>query len=397
LADVAGQPATIASDGSRDFVGNIAVTSSGKAAETTGVATVSIVVPTFNEAGNVALLVKKIETVLAGEAWEIVFVDDDSTDGTVTELHALCRAYRNIRMIQRIGRRGLSSAVVEGILSTSSPYVAVMDADLQHDERLLPEMLANLRSGEADLVIGSRYLEGASTGDWEPHRIRLSRIATYLSKFIVSVACTDALSGFFMIRRSAFDQSVRNLSAEGFKILLDILASSPAAPRVKELPYTFGLRQYGDSKLDALVTFEYVNLLLAKLFGRWLPTRFIIFSAVGGLGVLVHLSVLTVLHFAGAPFVYGQGLATLVAMTFNFFMNNLLTYRDRRIRGTWPLLLGLLSFYAVCSLGAVANVGIANVFFERKYAWWLSGIAGIAIGAVWNFAATSIVTWRRNQ
>jgi dolichol-phosphate mannosyltransferase len=300
-------------------------------------------------------------------------------------------------MIRRIGRRGLSSAVVEGILSTSSPFVAVMDADLQHDERLLPAMLASLRSGEFDLVIGSRYLEGASIGDWKRSRIRLSRIATYLSKFIVSVECTDSLSGFFMIRRSTFDDSVRDLSAQGFKILLDILASAPAPPRVKELPYTFGLRQYGDSKLDALVTLEYVNLILAKLFGRWLPTRFIIFSAVGGLGVFVHLSVLTLLHFAGTPFVYGQALATLIAMTFNFFMNNLLTYRDRRIKGAWPVLLGLLSFYAVCSLGAVANVGIANVLFERKYAWWLSGIAGIAIGAVWNFAATSIVTWRRGR
>jgi dolichol-phosphate mannosyltransferase len=376
-------------------VNDIAINPRETRAGSTGVATVSIIVPTFNEVENVALLVKKIESVLAGEAWEIVFVDDDSTDDTETELHKLCRKYPNIRMIRRIGRRGLSSAVIEGILSTSAPYVAVMDADLQHDERLLPSMLDSLCSDEADLVVGSRYLEGGSMGDWEQSRIRMSRIATYLSKFIVSVECTDTMSGFFMIRRSTFDESVHGLSGQGFKILLDVLASSPKAPRVKELPYTFGIRQHGDSKLDALVTLEYANLILDKLFGRWVPPRFIIFSAIGGLGVFVHLSALTLLHYAGAPFVYGQSFATFVAMTFNFFMNNFLTYRDRRIKGTWPIFKGLLSFYAVCSLGAVANVGIANVLFERDYAWWLSGIAGIAVGVVWNFAATSIFTWRR--
>ncbi len=360
-----------------------------------GVANISVVVPTFNEVENVALLVEKIQSVLAGEDWEIIFVDDDSNDGTEAQLRELCRSHPNIRMISRIGRRGLSSAVIEGILSTSSPYVAVMDADLQHDERLLPDMLFSLRRNEADLVIGSRYLQGGSTGDWDQGRIRISRVATYISKFITSVQCTDPMSGFFMMRRSAFDITVRNLSGQGFKVLLDIIASSPTAPRVRELPYVFGVRQHGDSKLDALVTLEYVNLVLDKLFGRWVPSRFIIFAAIGSLGVVVHLAVLTLSHIVDEPFVYGQSAATIVAMTFNFFMNNLLTYRDRRIKGAWPVVKGLLSFYAVCSLGAVANVGVANVLFERNYAWWLSGIAGIALGVVWNFAATSIFTWRK--
>ncbi len=360
-----------------------------------GVAEVSIVIPTFNEVENVALLVKKLQSVLSTEAWEIVFVDDDSIDGTDARIRDLCRSYPNIRMIRRIGRRGLSTAVIEGILSTSAPYVAVMDADLQHDERLLPAMLKSLRQDEADLVIGSRYLEGGSTGDWDQGRIRISRIATYISRLITNVECTDPMSGFFMIRRATFDKTVRNLSGQGFKVLLDIIASSPTAPRVKELPYTFGLRQHGDSKLDAVVTLEYANLVLDKLFGRWVPARFVIFSAIGTLGVLVHLSVLTLFHSVHEPFVYGQSAATIVAMTFNFFMNNFFTYRDRRIKGTWPIIKGLLSFYAVCSLGAVANIGVANVLFERNYVWWVSGVAGIAIGVVWNFVATSICTWRK--
>jgi dolichol-phosphate mannosyltransferase len=358
-------------------------------------ATVAVIVPTLNEVENIPILVDKIATVLAGEAWEIVFVDDDSTDGTETRLRELCRAHPNIRMIRRIGRRGLSSAVIEGILSTSAPFVAVMDADLQHDERLLPTMLASLRQEDADIVIGSRYVQGGSMGDWDQNRIRISRIATYMSRMITSVECTDPMSGFFMVRRSAFDMSVRNLSSQGFKVLLDIIASSPTPPRIKELPYKFGLRQHGDSKLDALVTLEYINLVLDKLVGKWVPARFVVFSAIGSIGVVVHLAVLTISHALHEPFVYGQGIATAVAMTFNFFMNNLLTYRDKRIKGTWPLIKGLLSFYAVCAFGAIANVGVANVLFERDYAWWLSGLAGIAIGVVWNFAATSIFTWRK--
>jgi dolichol-phosphate mannosyltransferase len=222
----------------------------------------------------------------------------------------------------------------------------------------------------------------------------MSRIATHLSKLVANVECTDSMSGFFMVRRSTFDLSVRGFSTQGFKILLDVIASSPKLPRIKELPYTFGVRRHGDSKLDALVTLEYVNFILDKLFGRRLPPRFIVFSIIGGLGVFVHMAVLTIFHAIGTPFVYGQSLATVAAMTFNFFLNNLLTYRDSRIKGAWPMLRGLLSFYAVCSLGAVANIGIANVLFERDYRWWLSAIAGIIVGVVWNYAATSIFTWR---
>ncbi len=355
----------------------------------------SIIVPTFNEVDNVSLLLEKLKAVLPVQNWEVVFVDDDSTDGTKEALHRLCRKYPYVRSLERIGRRGLSSAVVEGILSTSAPFVAVMDADLQHDERLLPHMLEDLQSDKADLMVGSRYLEGGSTGEWEASRVRISRVATWLSGFITSVECTDTMSGFFMIRRSTFDAAVRQLSGQGFKILLDILASSPTPPRVKELPYTFGIRQHGESKLDALVTLEYINLILDKLVGRWIPVRFIIFSAVGGLGVVVHMAILTTAHVLGEPFLLSQSLATIVAMTFNFFLNNALTYRDKQLKGTWPLLKGLLSFFAVCSLGAVANVGIANVLFQRSFTWWLSAIAGIIVGVVWNFAATSIFIWRR--
>jgi dolichol-phosphate mannosyltransferase len=361
-----------------------------------GLAELAIVVPTFNERDNVLPLLDKIEAALPGVAWEVVFVDDDSKDGTPAVVAGRCRADPRVRMIRRIGRRGLSSAVVEGILATSTPYVAVIDADMQHDERILNAMLTSLRAGEADLAVGSRYAEDGGFGDWDARRKTISFVATRLSALVVKADLTDPMSGFFMIRREAFEASMRQLSSQGYKILLDIVASAPAPLRIKEFPYVFRLRQHGESKLDALVTLEYAMLLLDKMVGRWLPARFVLFMGIGGLGVFVHMAALTLLlKGQGASFVMAQSAATLAAMTFNFFLNNVLTYRDKRLKGFWPLLRGLLSFYLVCSVGAVSNVGIANFMFAHSYSWYVSGVAGILVGAVWNYAASSVFTWRK--
>ncbi len=358
-------------------------------------AELTIVAPTFNERDNVGELIARLDRVLAGVNWEIVFVDDDSRDGTIDALRAAAAADPRVRILHRIGRRGLASAVVEGIQSSTAPYAAVIDADLQHDEKLLPDMLALLRADEADVVIGSRYAEGGSTSDWSAKREGMSRFALRLSRLVTPTPLTDPLSGFFAIKRSAFDQVVRRLSSQGFKILLDIVASGSGRLRVRELPYTFRARTHGESKLDSAVAWEYLALLIDKTIGRIVPARFVMFAAVGGAGVIVHLGFLGVgQEIAHAPFLLSQSIATIAAMTFNFLVNNLLTYRDRRLTG-WGLVGGLLSFYAVCSVGAVANVGIANVLFEQDYAWWASGLAGVLVGAVWNYAASSIFTWRK--
>ena len=357
----------------------------------------TVVVPTFNECDNVIPLLEKIAQALEGVTWEVVFVDDDSRDGTAAAIIERSRADTRVRLLRRIGRRGLSSAVVEGILSTTSPYVAVIDADMQHDERLLKRMLESLRSGESDLVVGTRYAGDGGVGDWDTRRQIISLAATRLSALVVRANLSDPMSGFFMIRREVFEASVHQLSLQGYKILLDIVASAPKQLRIKELPYVFSTRQHGESKLDALVSLEYLMLLLDKLFGRWLPAKFILFMVIGGLGVFVHMGVLTVLlRAAGASFVIGQSVATVVAMTFNFFLNNMLTYRDKRLVGFWPILRGLFSFYLVCSLGAISNVGIANALFSHSYSWWISGVAGIAVGAVWNFSVSSVFTWRKS-
>jgi dolichol-phosphate mannosyltransferase len=353
----------------------------------------TVVVPTFNERDNIEPLFTKLAAALKKIEWEVIFVDDDSPDGTAERVRQLAQRTGRVRCLQRIARRGLSTAVVEGMLASSAPYLAVIDADLQHDEALLPRMLERLKTNHLDVVVGSRYAEGGGTGEWTKGRAAMSRFATRLARLAVSADLADPMSGFFLITREAFEGAARRLSGRGFKILLDLFASSPKAYRYEELPYTFRQRLHGESKMDSLVVWEYVMLLLDKLVGRYVPVRFILFSAVGGTGVVVHLATLR-FALGWLDFTKAQAIATIVAMTGNFALNNVLTYRDKRLRGS-KLMMGLISFYAVCSVGAVANVGIASAVFARHYAWWLSGLAGTAIGVVWNYAVSSIVTWRQ--
>jgi len=357
---------------------------------------VSVIIPTFNEFANVSKIAAAVGMALRDIDHEIVFVDDDSFDGTRTEVAKLAATVPGIRLIHRIGRRGLSTAVTEGMLSTTAPFMVVIDADLQHDENIIPEMLSLLETDTADLVVGSRYIEGGGLGSWDKRRAQISAFATWLAKVVTKSDLSDPMSGFFAITRSAFDNSVRDLSGQGYKILLDICASSKSPLRIREVAYQFRTRQAGESKLDALVTWEYLMLLADKLVGHIVPARFISFSLIGGLGVFVHMVVLSVLLATGlADFIAAQGVATFTAMVFNFFVNNTLTYRDRRLRGGREVIFGLFSFMLVCSVGAFANVGIANYLFANShYRWWSAGLAGILLGAVWNYAATSVFTWR---
>lgn len=361
----------------------------------TGTAELTVVVPTFNERDNVGELVRLLGAALAGLRWEVIFVDDDSKDRTADEVRSLAAHDPRVRCIQRIGRRGLASACVEGILASSSPFVAVMDADLQHDETILPDMLAALKNSDADIAVGSRYVAGGKTSGLQGRRLAMSRLATRLSRILGRADLNDPMSGYFMMRRTVFMAVVRNLSTVGFKILLDLFASSPRPLKFIEIPYVFRKRQAGESKLDATVIWEYLLLLLDKLIGAALPIRFVSFMMIGAFGVIVHMAVLTA-AFAGIGLSFGiaQAMAAMVAMTTNFFLNNILTYRDMRLSG-WQAVRGLLAFYAICGLGVAANVGVAGFIFDLDYRWWFAGIVGIVIGAVWNYAATATFTWRR--
>lgn len=358
----------------------------------------AVVLPTFAEAGNVDEVVLRLDAALRGIAWEAIFVDDNSPDGTADKVRAIARRDRRVRCLERVGRRGLASACVEGMLASAAPIVAVMDADLQHDERLLPEMLERLHAQrDLDLVVASRFAEGGSAGGFSEQRAARSRLATRLSRGLIADDLTDPMSGFFMLRVELLREVLPKLSAVGFKLLLDILASSSRPLAVEELPYDFRARRCGASKLDRMVALEYLILLYDKAFGRIVPTRFALFAAIGGLGVGVHFAILTFVFKALAlPFAPSQTIATLGAMTFNFFLNNALTYRDQQLRGVRQLFLGWLSFCLVCGIGAAANVGVATFLFAHQgTVWTLSALAGVLVGAVWNFALSSRFTWGR--
>jgi dolichol-phosphate mannosyltransferase len=354
----------------------------------------AVVIPTFNEVDNVEELVRRLHHVLADVAWEAIFVDDDSTDGTAERLHELSNRDPQVRCLRRVGRRGLSSACVEGMLSTGARFLAVMDADLQHDEALLAGMLQALRTEPIDLVVGTRYMEGGDVSDWQASRQKISSLATRMSQKMLGLNLRDPMSGFFMLRRTSFEAAVYGLSNIGFKILVDLVASAPTPLRVKELPYQFRTRLSGESKLDNRVAWDYLMLLADKTVGRYIPTRLVSFGVIGGFGVLVHLAVLRVaLGLIGPDFVEAQTVAVTIAMISNFFLNNALTYRDQRLKGWGGVLGGLLKFMAACSIGAVANVGVAAYIHSGSGNWLVSGLAGILVGTIWNYGATAYLVW----
>ena len=355
----------------------------------------SVVVPTFNERDNVTTLFHRLETALAGKAWEVIFVDDNSPDGTWDVVRGLARQDARVRCIRRIGRRGLSGACIEGILASSAPCAAVIDADLQHDETQLPKMLALLEAGETDLVIGSRYIEGGSADSFNKQRAGASQLATEVARRVLRVKVADPMSGFFMIRRDRFEQLAPQLSTQGFKILLDVVATARGELRIKEIPYTFGSRLHGESKLDSMVALDFVGLVLAKLTHDVVSLRFLLFAMVGSIGLFVHFAALYIgLEAFDLPFPNAQGAAALCAMTSNFILNNFLTYRDQRLK-SFAILRGLLLFYLVCSVGLLANVGVAFSVYDQEPIWWLAGAAGALMGVVWNYAMSGLFVWRK--
>jgi dolichol-phosphate mannosyltransferase len=354
--------------------------------------TLSIVAPTYNERANIRPLVSAIAAALGSTPWEIIFVDDDSPDGTYLEVAALAREGAPVRCIRRVGRRGLASAVVEGAMSANAAIIGVMDADMQHDETLLPRMLQALQTTDVDVVVGSRHVEGGGMGEWNAVRRRMSEFATWSSRVLIGNSVSDPMSGFFMTRRAVFDAAIYDLSQQGYKILLDLLTSSPHPLKVVELPYVFRDRRSGESKVEAMIVLEYAFLLIEKLSRGLIPPKFILFAAVGGMGLAVHLAILQSMKHLGLGFLLAQSIATLVAMTFNYAVNNQITYRAERLKGV-RFVVGYVVFCVVCSLGALANVSVANLALGRVHSWPLAGLAGAVMSSVFNFGVATRFVW----
>jgi len=361
----------------------------------------AVIVPSYNERDNVALLYDKVTAALGATPFEFIVVDDNSPDGTSEVVRDMSRRHQNVRGIHRLGRRGLSSAVVEGILASAAPYFAVIDADLQHDETILPQMLEKAIAGD-HIVVGTRYSGEGSVGDGLSRtREAGSRFATRLSSLVTGKSLSDPMSGFFLMRRSVFDEIAPSLSDDGFKILLDIIVSAGRSRarqgkelRIGEVPYTFRPRHAGESKMSSIVVVQFLGLIVSKLSGGLLPTTFLLFALVGGLGVVVHMGTLWFTHeVLSFNFVWSQVAATLLAMTFNFMLNNELTYANKKLRG-WRYLTGMLTFYAVCSIGALANVSVASWIYAYDGQFYVAGLLGVLMSVVFNYSVTKVFTWR---
>jgi dolichol-phosphate mannosyltransferase len=364
-----------------------------------------VVLPTLNERDNLRPLVQRLDEALSGIGWEAIFVDDNSADGTADEARLISLGNPRVRVIQRIGRRGLASAAIEGMLATAAPYVAVMDADHQHDPKLLRGMLSSLQSGEADIAIASRFAEGASTDAWaRPDRVKASRVANALARKLTGVELSDPMSGYFMLPAKTLRADAHHLSGIGFKVLLDIMATTDTPLRAKEFPMHFNQRAHGTSKLDQAVAFEFLVGLYDQWLGRFIPTRFALFATIGAAGVVVHMAVLALFFtlfgrgWSGQPvtdFEVGQTVAALVAMTFNFSLNNFLTYADKRLTGAPQLIRGWIKFALTCSIGLLANIGAAAVLVRFGFHEFAAALLGVALGSVWNFAISSRFVWGR--
>jgi dolichol-phosphate mannosyltransferase len=354
----------------------------------------TIVVPTFNEKANIPLLVDRLAQLLTSCDWEVIFVDDNSPDGTAAAARAIGASDSRVRCIRRIGRRGLAGACLEGMLASQARYVAVMDADLQHDEGLLVPMLEALRAGRADVAVASRYLDGGSAAGLSKQRSRVSRGSNTLVRLLLGIDLTDPMSGHFMIRCDELEAMAPSLSTQGFKILLDILATARGSLRTIELPSTFRERQHGESKLDSKIALDFAALVTAKLTNDAVSARFLLFCMVGLTGIGIHLSILSALLITNLSFGAAQAFATIGAIAWNFVLNNLFTYRDQRLTG-WHFVTGLIRFQVICAIGAISNVGIATWIYDYDETWWIAGLGGALIGTVWNFVVSAALVWRQ--
>ena len=331
----------------------------------------SIVIPTYNERENISKIIKKCRKSLRNLKYEIIFVDDNSPDGTSEEVQVFMKNSRYVKLIRRIGRRGLSGAIIEGIFASNSNLVGVMDCDLQHDESKLLEMLDLFKKNNSlDIVIGSRFTEEGeiSHGAFSKVREVASKTLTIVIKRLLNIKSTDPLSGFFMVKKDSFLAHSKKLQTQGFKILADFLAVSGHNIEFEEVGYKFKNRVLGESKMSLLTALELLGLVLSQIFRGKVSIRFILFCMVGVSGVFVQLATAGLFFLFANGFSTSQTVGVLAAMTSNYFLNNYITFQEHRLKSIY-LLRGLLSFYLICHLFVQPIVKLVSIKLYWSCFW----------------------------
>jgi len=354
---------------------------------------ISVILPTYNEVENIPLIVPRLEAVLQPFSHEILIMDDNSPDGTYELAERLAAENPHIRVVRRLANRGLSPAVAEGFSVAKGQYMLVMDADMQHDETVIPEFVSRFRAG-AELVVGTRKAHGGGIENWSYFRRFLSWGATKAAEVFLPRACSDPMSGYFGVTRSFYNRIAASINPRGFKILLEILARSRGAT-IAEVGYTFRPRQHGKSKLTASVALAYLVALYDLRFGRYLPLRFVKYAMVGFSGIFVN----ALFFWLGRNFLVlrdSQALvmAILLSIASNFFLNNYFTFRDRTLVGFRNVLWGYLKYNFICLGGAFINYAITmNLKNDFGFNIDFANLLGVAVATFWNYFINLNITW----
>jgi dolichol-phosphate mannosyltransferase len=353
----------------------------------------SIICPTLNERDNVAVIYQHIDRIVTCE-WELIFVDDNSSDGTRLEIEQLSRRDRRVRLINRVGRKGLASAASEGFLCAVYDHCVLIDADLQHDINNINVMAEEVAQSGNDLVISSRFKVNQTLG-LSSARTRLSIVGNGMIDLILRRQLTDPLSGCFLIRRERYLALHPSLILSGFKILFDILSCPDGRQlTVSEIPIKFLNRHSGESKLRKTVMLEFMGTYVTRMVERVIPLSFIKFSMIGALGVLLHYLILSFfLKLSGFDFAVSQLVTSYLVMVSNFLLNNRYTFSANRLFGG-QLVFGLMKFMFFCSFGALISLSFAFYLKDTGLSPVAAGVLGTVAGSLWNFVLNSLYTWR---
>ena len=353
----------------------------------------SLIIPTYNERDNIVPLVERIHKALAGYNYKVLFIDDDSKDGTAELIRALSEKYP-VEVIVRKDKRGLASAVVDGIGYAKGDIIGVMDADLQHPPEVLSDLLKAIEDG-ADMAIASRYVPGGSCEGWGLARRITSRGAIFIAHVLLPLTrrIKDPMAGFFVFKKQAIASA--NLKPTGYKILLEIVMEGKFQ-NIAEVPYTFKTRSRGQSKLNMRQQIDYLKHIYSLMRRTGELLRFAKFCLVGGSGVGVNEGLLWLFREqASLPLPVASAISVEVSIISNFFFNNYFTFRDRRSSEAKSTSYRLLKFNLVSLVGLGINVGILTLFTNVVGLHYLySNLIGIAIAAIWNYILSTWWTWR---
>ena len=360
----------------------------------------SVIIPTYNERRNIEILCQRIDETLSKIDYEIVVVDDDSPDRTWQLVERLGKSNPRIRVIRRLDRKGLSSAVVTGLLAANGSCLAVLDADLQHDETKLASMLAKVADEGYDICVGSRDAEGGGYGSWSARRKLISSGARWLANMMVGRLVKDPMSGFFAMSRNYFTRTVDKVNPQGFKILLEFLARGER-PRVCEVGYVFSNRIHGETKLNASVALEYLLALIDLRFGWLIPNQFVKFGLVGITGSLVNMTGFALMQSFGASVLVSVVVGVETSILWTYFANNFFTFTPMTFRGR-DFIVGFLLYQVVCCYGLVIQLSVVQTLLSNFPAWndnlfslYATYLCGVAFAAVGNFFLHSYYTWNR--